>query len=95
MLLQNLSQEQIHKLLSETSIIKQFDKAKIPALLVQESSFHTIDVRRSKKEAPRIFLLQPMHQTIYNDARRPLAIPAKQQSHGRAAGNDIRVGLKL
>ena len=94
-LLQSLPQQQLELLISNKSIIRQFENAKIPALLVQEPNFHTINVKRSKGRKPEIFLLQPMHQVIYNQKRWSLAIPAKQQSHGRAAGNDIRVSLEL
>ncbi len=94
-LLQRLSGDQISELISNKQIVQQFENTRIPALLVQEPNFHTIDVPRSKAQAPEIFVLQPMHQVIYNRKRWSMAIPAKQQSHGRAAGNDMRVGLKL
>lgn len=92
-LLQHLGREQILTLLSEKAIVQQFADALVPALLVQEPNFHTIDVKQSTEKKPEIFLLSPFHQAIYNDRRRPMAIPAKQQSHGRAAGNDRRLPL--
>ncbi len=95
-LLQSLSDVEKERLLTHAKpIVQQFNMAKVPALLVQEPNFHTIDVKRSNENKPAIFLLQPMHQVIYNQKRWSMAIPAKQQSHGRAAGNDIRVSLEL
>jgi hypothetical protein len=90
--LKALSTETIQKLLENRFIVNGFSQSQVPALLVQEPNFHTIAVERSKKEGS-VVVLQPMHQAIYNQNRFPMAIPAKQQSHGRAAGNDIRVSL--
>lgn len=90
--LKNVSDNVLDNLLSNQSVVDNFAHAKIPALLVQEPNFHTIAVAQSGGE--KIVLLQPMHQVIYNQGRLSMAIPSKQQSHGRAAGNDIRVNLK-
>lgn len=48
----------------------------------------------AQSQGERIVLLQPMHQVIYNQKRWSMAIPSKQQSHGRAGGNDLRVSIK-
>lgn len=88
-----ITPEVVESLVQRQDIIRQFANARIPALLVQEPNFHTVAVAQSHSE--RIVLLQPMHQVIYNQKRWSVAIPAKQQSHGRAAGNDIRVSLEL
>ncbi len=83
--------EKLNYLAANQSIIKEFANAQIPALLVQEPNFHTVAVAQS--EGDKIILLQPMHQAIYNQGRFSLAIPSKQQSHGRAAGNDVRLSV--
>lgn len=83
----------VEAVVGSQDIIRQFARAQIPALLVQEPNFHTVAVAQSHAE--RIVLLQPMHQVIYNQKRWSMAIPAKQQSHGRVAGNDIRMGLEV
>lgn len=88
-----ISPDLVEVVVGRKNIIQQFARAKIPALLVQEPNFHTVAVAQSHAE--RIVLLQPMHQVIYNQKRRSMAIPAKQQSHGRAAGNDIRMSLEV
>lgn len=88
-----INPETVDFLIGRKNIIRQFAGAQIPALLVQEPNFHTVAVAQSRSE--KIVLLQPMHQVIYNQKRWSIAIPAKQQSHGRAAGNDIRVSLEL
>ena len=59
---------------------------RVPALLVQESSFHTLSATPASLSNSRNTLLQPVHQTLYNDRTLALAIPAKQQSHGRSLG---------
>lgn len=93
-LLRTLSPDQRNRLVTEErAIARQFENAAIPALLVQEPNFHTVDVAQSEAKRPDIFLLQPMHQAIYNDKRWSIAIPAKKQSHGRALGNDLRFSL--
>lgn len=76
--------------------------AKVPALLLSEPDFHTVIVDRAVKNRPDLPLLQPMHQAIYNaDGVRnkqgkliAVAIPPKNQTHGRAMGNNIRVGVE-
>lgn len=59
---------------------------RVPALLVQESSFYTLSTKRSANLSSKITLLQPVHQALYNDRKRDMAIPAKEQSHGRSLG---------
>lgn len=92
MALKSISEEQVSKLAENQYIVSEFANSKIPALLVQEPNFHTIAVAQS--DAEKIVLLQPMHQAIYNQGRFSMAIPSKQQSHGRAAGNDVKVNLQ-
>ncbi len=87
-----LDSDHLDRLLCDQPILEKFADAKIPALLVQEQNFHTIAVAQSS--GSKIKLLQPMHQAIYNQSRYPMAIPSKQQSHGRSAGNDIRFSLE-
>lgn len=84
--------DKIEWLGQKKTLIKEFAHSQMPALLVQESNFHTVAVADSDGE--KIVLLQPMHQAIYNQSRFSMAIPSKQQSHGRAAGNDIRVSVR-
>ncbi|KAH8901588.1 hypothetical protein GQ53DRAFT_851493, partial [Thozetella sp. PMI_491] len=58
---------------------------RVPALVVQEQSFHTICQSRTSDTRP--VLLQPMHQTFYNDQSLSMAWPAKGgQAHGRSLG---------
>lgn len=67
------------------TISKFSNVARIPALLVQEQSFFTLCLRRGTNEKP--VLLQPMHQTLYNDDSLCAAFPAKGgQAHGRSLG---------
>lgn len=57
----------------------------IPALLVQEESFHTVCQQRAPVGSkPRVLL--PMFQAIFNDASLGFAFPQAGQVHGRAAG---------
>lgn len=92
MAIQHMSGERLSHLVANRAIVDAFASSKMPALLVQEPNFHTIAVAQSNGE--RIVLLQPTHQAIYNQNRCSMAIPSKQQSHGRAAGNDVRVSLR-
>jgi hypothetical protein len=87
--LKSLMPDDLDFLAQKQAIIQEFAGAKAPALLVQEPNFHTVAVSQSQGE--RIVLLQPVHQVIYNQKRWSIAIPSKQQSHGRAAGNDVRL----
>lgn len=84
--------DKLRALGQKQALIREFAHSQIPALLVQEPNFHTVAVAQSSGD--RIVLLQPMHQAIYNQSRFSMAIPSKQQSHGRAAGNDIRVSVR-
>ena len=90
--LRSLASDGVDCLLANQSTVKEFAGALAPVLLVQEPNFHTVSVARSFGKG--IVLLQPMHQVVYNQQRLPMAIPSKQQSHGRAAGNDLRINLK-
>lgn len=69
--------------------IRKFLKvSRVPALVVQESSFFTLCLRRGTNEEP--VLLQPFHQTIFNDDRICVAFPAKGgQAHGRTLGHAV------
>lgn len=67
-------------------VIGEFAKVtRMPALIVQEQSFHTICM--SRLSGPRPVLLQPMHQTLYNSDSLCLAWAAQHgQAHGRPLG---------
>jgi len=54
----------------------------VPALVVQEESFHTICQQRTSGPKPQ--LLQPMHQALYNEESLGFAFPNAGQVHGRA-----------
>lgn len=71
-------------------------EAKAPALLVQEANFHTVIVDQAVTQRPLVPLLQPMHQSIYNHDGLgiAMAIPPKNQTHGRALGNNIRIQVE-
>lgn len=59
--------------------------SRVPALVVQEQDFFTLCLKRGTNEKP--VLLQPMHQTLYNDDRFCIAFRAKGgQAHGRTLG---------
>lgn len=69
--------------------VKNLVYGKIPALLTHEPSYFTIAVKDSDETG--VVLLQPFHQSIYNNLDTPgLAIPPKHQSHGRALGNELK-----
>lgn len=87
--LATLPPEKLDFLADNQEIAKRFARSRIPALLVQESSFHT--KLAIKEDDGIITLLHPAHQAIYNSKRWSIAIPSKKQSHGRAAENNIRV----
>ncbi len=87
--LRELTPEDLARFTQERIIFGQFSKARVPALLVQEANFHTVAVALS--QGSKIHLLQPMHQAIYNQEMFQMAIPSKQQTHGRAQGNDIKI----
>lgn len=82
---------QMHNQITVTDrkIARKLANGRISALLVQEPNFHTIEVESSETYRPEIFLLQPMHQAIYNQDGIAMAIPPKKQTHGRAPGNNI------
>jgi len=72
-------------IVSHQDLVKQFEEVKhIPALLVQEESFHTVCKQRAKERRPKILL--PMHQGLFNDERLGWAFPQAGQVHGRASG---------
>lgn len=93
LLLQDLSSDQINQLLHDDNrpFVEEFATAHIPALLVQEPNFHTVSVQQS--QGAHVELIPPMLQAVYNDPGEALAIPSKQQTHGRAPGNDLRISL--
>ncbi len=72
------------QLLANSQLLQKFAAVKyIPALVVQEEDFHTICKQRSVGKA-RPVLLQPFHQTLFNDDELPFALPQKAgQTHGR------------
>lgn len=78
-------------LLADRDLLHQIASSDIPALLVQEPNFHTVAVQLSNTSP---VLLQPWHQVAYNQRAVPFAIPSKQQSHGRVAGNNVRMSLR-
>ncbi len=86
--LEALPPETVDLLVDNQPIVRSFARGRVPALLVQESSFHTMEV---KEGSDTISLLHPGHQGVYNSERWSIAIPSKKQSHGRAAENNIRM----
>ncbi|KAL6722372.1 hypothetical protein ACLMJK_001479 [Lecanora helva] len=58
----------------------------IPALVVQEESFHTVSMQRTSKSDEKPRLLQPFHQALFNDRFLGFAFPNAGQVHGRTAG---------
>lgn len=72
------------QLLANDALLRKFAAVEyIPALVVQEEDFHTICKQRSVGQA-RPVLLQPFHQTLFNDDELPFALPQKAgQAHGR------------
>lgn len=92
MALKEITPKNLSEMLENKNLIKSFAHGQAPALLVQEPNFHTVAVAQSTDD--QIILLQPMHQAIYNQSQYSMAIPSKQQSHGRAGGNDIRISVR-
>ena len=90
-LLSRITYKPIDYMIRHQDIVRMFAISKVPALLVQETSFHTLDMARSDEQ--NVVLLQPMHQTLYNNRESGIAIPSKKQSHGRINGNDMRLPL--
>jgi hypothetical protein len=84
-LFEGITQKPIDVLLDNKTLVQEYAHAQIPALLVQEPSFHTIAC--SLSEGEKITLLQPMHQAIYNENDSEVAVPSKRQTHGRVDGN--------
>lgn len=66
-------------------IFRFADVPSIPALVVQEESFHTVNMQRTSSSAFVPKPLQPMHQAIYNDESLGFAFP-NGQIHGQTAG---------
>ena len=67
------------------TICKFSQVSHVPALVVQEQNFFTLCLKRGTNEKP--VLLQPMHQSFYNDDRFCIAFRAKGgQAHGRTLG---------
>lgn len=73
-----------NQLLANRPLLQKFAAVKyIPALVVQEEDFHTICKQRSVGKVKPV-LLQPFHQTLFNDDDLPFALPQKAgQTHGR------------
>ncbi len=68
-------------------VVRRFtDVDKIPALVVQEESFHTVSAQRAPPSSDRPRLLQPVHQGIFNTSSLGFALPNAGQVHGRTAG---------
>ncbi|KAI8949287.1 hypothetical protein F4801DRAFT_406309 [Xylaria longipes] len=72
------------QLTSQSPLLRKFSTVQhTPALIVQEEDFHTICKQRSVGKS-RPVLLQPFHQTLFNDDELPFALPQKAgQTHGR------------
>jgi hypothetical protein len=72
------------RILADDRQVRKFATVEsIPALVVQEEDFHTICKQRSEG-SPAPVLLHPFHQTLFNDAELPFALPQKAgQTHGR------------
>lgn len=85
------TRELYNRIMTDQPRLRKVVRARVPAMLVQEPNFHTIEVESSERYRPDIFLLQPMHQAIYNHDDLAMAIPPKKQTHGRAPGNNVLV----
>lgn len=71
----------------QRSLVQEFSRVtEIPALIVQEESFHTVSTQRTSPGIERPKLLQPVHQAIFNDEEFGFALPNAGQIHGRTAG---------
>jgi hypothetical protein len=66
-------------------VLASFAKVeKVPALVVQEQSFHTAWIE--EKDGGKCVLLQPVQQVVFSERGSHIAFPAKHQSHGRPLG---------
>ena len=57
---------------------------KVPALVVQEQSFHTAWIE--ERDGGKCVILQPVQQVVFSEPGSMIALPAKHQSHGRPLG---------
>ncbi|KAJ6784345.1 hypothetical protein PWT90_06164 [Aphanocladium album] len=65
-----------------SSLVSSFNVIEnIPALIVEEELFHTVDEQTSTQVYTQLLL--PMHQAIYNHSKRRIALPQAGQRHGR------------
>ncbi|KAK2594944.1 hypothetical protein QQS21_007347 [Conoideocrella luteorostrata] len=72
-------------LLHNKAIVDSFASVEhIPALIVQEEAFHTVDEQRSTPKYMQLLL--PMHQSLFNDPKSVFALPQEGQRHGRPQG---------
>ena len=73
-------------------IIECFSEGKLPALLVSEADFMTVNVYESNVEG-KIVVNSPAIQIIINSYEN-IKIAPKSQSHGRAVGNGCKLLIK-
>lgn len=72
---------------SMRQLVRRFEEVHdIPALVVQEESFHTVSTQRTLSSDEKPKLLHPWHQALFNDDSLGFAFPNAGQVHGRTAG---------
>lgn len=77
----------LQQILGKSDVLESFAKVeRIPALVVQEQSFHTAWIEDTAGDMARCMLLQPVQQVVFSERGRNFALPAKHQSHGRPLG---------
>ncbi|XWW92789.1 hypothetical protein V2A60_000716 [Cordyceps javanica] len=78
------------------SLVSSFNLVEhIPALIVEEELFHTVDEQTSTQVHTQLLL--PMHQAIYNHSKRRIALPQAGQRHGRPESFQLMplIGMSL
>jgi len=75
----------LKRIFGNSEVLATFAKAeRVPALVVQEQSFHTAWIE--EKDGGRCVILQPVQQLVFSERGTNIALPAKHQSHGRPLG---------
>jgi hypothetical protein len=77
----------LKQFLGKSDVLVKFAMVeRIPALVVQEQSFHTAWIEDTEDDGGQCLLLQPVQQVIFSERGTDIALPAKHQSHGRPLG---------
>jgi len=75
------------QIFGKSNVLESFAKVdRIPALVVQEQSFHTAWIEDTAGDMEKCTLLQPVQQVVFSERGCNIALPAKHQSHGRPLG---------